>query len=213
MGTTYHKDSLAAALFGETRRAVFALLYGHPDRAYHLRQVVRLTGSGQGAVQRELGLLADAGIITRERLGNLVLFQANTRCPVFPELRSLMVKTAGLADVLRHALEPLGTMIRAAFVYGSFADGRDTASSDVDVMIVGDVSFGDVVGAFLPVQDTLDREINPTVFPPEEFQRKAKEGTGFVSRVMNGNRIFLVGDEDELARVAREPLGDRTPDR
>jgi DNA-binding transcriptional ArsR family regulator len=192
---------------------VFALLYGHPDRTYHLRQIVRLTGSGQGAVQRELGLLTEAGIITRERVGNLAVFQANRRCPVFPELRSLTMKTAGLGDVLRHALEPLGTMIRAAFVYGSFADGRDTAASDVDVMIIGDIPFGRVVGAFLSAQDTLGREINPTVFPTEEFRRKAKEGTGFVGRVMNGNKIFLVGDEDELARVAREPLGDGTPDR
>ncbi|MHB9027374.1 MAG: nucleotidyltransferase domain-containing protein [Candidatus Latescibacterota bacterium] len=205
MSTSDDKNSLANTLFGETRLAVLTLLYGRPDRLLYLRQIVRMTGAGQGAVQRELKLLSDAGIIERSRTGNHVFFRANSRCPIFDELRGIIIKTAGLADVLRDALDPIAGNIRSAFVYGSYADGRDTPASDIDVMVIGNVSFGEVVRTLQSAQEILSREINPSVYPEGEFIRKVSDRNAFLERVLDGGKIFLIGDEDELGRLAQEP--------
>jgi len=195
---------MAAALFGRARRAVLGLLYTHPDESFYVRQVVRAAGVGQGAVQRELRRLAAAGIIERERNGRQVYYRANRACPVFDELHALMVKTAGLADVLRQALEPLADAVRAAFVYGSVAGGKERARSDVDVMVIGEASFGDIVQALRSAEEALGREVNPTVYPPAEFKAKLVSEHHFVTTVLKGPKIFLVGDEHDLAGLAEE---------
>lgn len=206
MSTIRNSSTLAKVLFGQTRRAVLAILYGRPDQSFYLRQIVRMVGAGQGGVQRELKLLSEAGVIERSRVGNQVFFQANPRCPIFNELRGLIIKTTGLADVLCAALDPIECTIRTAFVYGSFADGRDTVASDVDVMVIGDVPFGEVIQALQTAQVTLGREINPTVYPEREFIKKASDKNNFIGRILSGKKIFLIGDEDELARLAPKPL-------
>jgi len=147
MSTALTSSSLAAALFGQTRRAILALLYGHPDEAYYLRQLARLGGLGLGVVQREVKRLSEAGILRRTVRGHQVYYQANPDCPVFAELKGLMVKTAGAVDVLREALAPLAGRIKGAFIYGSVARLQQRNGSDVDLMVVGAVSFGEVVGA------------------------------------------------------------------
>jgi len=204
MGTNSAHESMAAALFGRARRAVLGLLYTHPDESFYVRQVVRAAGVGQGAVQRELRRLAAAGIIERERNGRQVYYRANRACPVFDELHALMVKTAGLADVLRQALEPLADAVRAAFVYGSVAGGKERARSDVDVMVIGEASFGDIVQALRSAEEALGREVNPTVYPPAEFKAKLVSEHHFVTTVLKGPKIFLVGDEHDLAGLAEE---------
>lgn len=203
MSTIKDNISLAEMIFGETRLAVLSLLYGRPDQSFYVRQVIRITGAGQGAVQRELKLLSEAGIIERSKVGNQVFFRANQRCPIFGELRGIIIKTAGLADVLRAALNPVAKNIRTAFIYGSYAEGRDTAASDVDIMVIGGVSFGDVVQALNAAQEILNRELNPSVYPEREFIRKVSEKNAFMERVLAGGKIHLIGDEDELGRLAR----------
>jgi len=195
-------------LFGAARRKILALLFGHSDQAYHLRQVVRETGLSPGGVHRELGQLAEAGIVTRSRQGRQVYFQANPACPIFAELKSLLVKTVGVADVLREALQPLAGRIRVAFVYGSFARGEERRSSDVDVMIVGDVSSAEVSDALGPPQRTLGREVNPVVYQEAEFRAKVAESRLFVKTVLREPKVFLLGDEHELERVASKSLAD-----
>jgi predicted nucleotidyltransferase len=167
-----------------------------------------VVGAGQGGVQRELKVFADAGIIERSRVGNQVFFQANPRCPIFNELRGLIIKTTGLADVLRNMLKPLERRIHTAFIYGSFAEGRDTRASDVDVMVIGEVEFSEVTNALMPAQETLGREINPTVYPEREFVKKVSDKNNFFGRVLSGKKIFLVGDEDELARLVPKPMAE-----
>lgn len=208
MSTIRNSSTLAKTLFGETRRAVLAILYGRPDQSFYLRQIIRMIGAGQGAVQRELELLTRAGIIMRSRVGNQVFFKANPRCPIFNELRGIIIKTSGLADVLRSSLDPIASNIRFAFVYGSFAEGSDTAASDIDVMVIGSVTFGEVVQALRSAQETLGREINPTVYPVSEFVMKVSKSNNFLNRVLSGEKIFLIGEEDVLARLAREPLAE-----
>jgi hypothetical protein len=116
MGTTTNTDRLGGTLFGKSRTAVLALLFGHPDQEFYLRQVIRAAGGGVGAIQRELDQLTKAGIVCRTVRGSQVFFQADATCPVFEELKALVAKTAGAADVLRSALAPLNDRIRVAFV-------------------------------------------------------------------------------------------------
>lgn len=208
MRTTLPSDNLAATLFGKTRRAVLGLLYAHPDEAFYLRQIVRATGAGLGAVQRELKALVEAGIIRRAVRGPAVYFEADPDCPVFAELKSLVVKTVAVADVLRAALLPLAERLRVAFVYGSLAGGQQTPRSDVDLLVVGDVTFSDVVSALGPIQEVLRREVNPTVYSPEEFRAKIAARHHFVCDVVKGPKVFLVGEERELAGLAQQRVAD-----
>ena len=182
MGTTVNeprttsRDRIAEALFGQTKRRVLALLFGRPETAFYLREIARETGSGTGAVQRELAQLVNAGLIRRSRRGQHVYFNADPTSPVFDEMRSLLAKTAGLADVLRTALVGLPNdkaRIDAAFVYGSVAAGRQTSASDIDLMIIGHVKLADLIPTLRPIEDRLGREINPTVYPPEELLRQS----------------------------------------
>lgn len=194
--------SASSVLFGRTRRAILSLLYGHPERSYYLREVARLTGFGLGSVQRELAQLTEVGIIRRRESGNQVHFQANSDSPIFKDLKNLITKTAGAAQTIGEALRPLRDRISVAFVYGSVARGKETPQSDIDVLIVGDVSFSEAVKALRGAQESLDREINPGVYPVEEFRSKAAEDHYFIREVLNGPIILVAGDADELERLA-----------
>jgi len=207
MGTAFAGSQLSAALFGQTRRTILALLYGHPDQSYYLRQLVRSAGLGLGAAQREVKRLSEAGIIRRTVSGNQVFYQANPDCPIYGELKGLMVKTSGVGEVLRAALAPLAARIRVAFIYGSVAKLAQRNGSDVDVMVVGEPTFGEVVAALGNAQETLAREINPTVYSPTEFRSKLKAGHHFLTAVIGGEKLFLIGDEHELARLGAKRLG------
>jgi uncharacterized protein len=208
MGTRMHADLLGKTLFAGNRRAVLALLYGHPDQEFYVRQVIRASGGGVGGVQRELHRLAKAGILLRSVRGNLVYFQANADCPVFEELKGIIAKTAGAADLLRSAIAVLSDRIRAAFIFGSLARGEQTANSDVDVLVVGNVAFGEVVAAFVGVQASLRREVNPIVYSPEEFSGKVSAGHHFLGGVLKRKKVFLIGDERELAGLVEKRLAD-----
>jgi predicted nucleotidyltransferase len=189
---------LASLLFGAYRREVLALLLLHPEISLHVREIARATGKIPGTVLRELNQLADVGVLLRKSVGNQVHFQANPACPIHEELRGILKKTSGLADVLREALEPLAGRIKAAFVYGSVARGDERAGSDVDVMIVGDPKLADVVHALAPAHEALRREINPNVYRTAEFGAKLAEGEPFLQRVMEDRKIYLIGGEDDL---------------
>ena len=205
MSTIRHKqkNTLSVALFGKGRRAVLGLLFGRPDETFYLREIVRWAGAGQGAIQRELQRLAAAGIVRRTRRGNQVYFQADRRCPIFAELRGIVLKTMGVGDVLRAALAPLADRIKLAFIYGSTARGESGYGSDVDLCVVGNVAFAEVVAALGPAQETLVREVNPTVYPPAEFDRKLAERHPFVSNITTGPRIILIGDEGESGHMGK----------
>jgi predicted nucleotidyltransferase len=196
--------NLADLLFGAYRRDALALLLLHADSALHVREIARVTGKAPGTLLRELNRLADAGILLRKAVGNQVQFQANVRCPIHDDLRNILKKTAGVADVLRAMLEPLAGRIRAAFVYGSVARGDEHAGSDLDVMIVGKVTFADVIGALASAHESLRREVNPNVYPPAEFAAKLAAGEPFLQRVMADSKIFLIGTENDLGQLAAD---------
>ncbi len=189
-------------LFPRVRRAVLTLLMMDPDKRWHLREVVRRVDCAVGTVRRELKGLVDSGIVIESRDGNRTYYQANLRCPIYAELAGLIRKTSGLADVLRAPLAELGGRVKVAFIYGSQASQQAGPSSDVDLMVIGEVGFVEVVSALAQAQDMLDREINPTVYSPEEFARKSSSGHHFVRSALKGPKLFLIGDADELGRLA-----------
>jgi predicted nucleotidyltransferase len=192
----------ASLLLPEYRRRVLGLLLSRPDEALHGREIARRTGLAAGTITRELNKLAHAGLLRREKRGNQQLYSAETTNPIFPELASILRKTSGLADVLIQAVAPLAPRLRVAFVFGSMAQGRQTAGSDVDVMMIGEVGFKQAVEATYPVQALLGREVNPKVFSTEEFNAKAKRDA-FLRDVLAKPKIFLIGSERDLEELAR----------
>jgi predicted nucleotidyltransferase len=202
MSTTKGNRNLSSILFGKARRAVLSLLYGHPDESFYLRQIARRTGMGLGPVQRELKQLADVGIIRRTVQGRQVYFQANPDSPIFKELKSLIAKTAGIAETLQSVLAPISDRINIALVYGSVARGEENHRSDIDLLVVGSASFTEVVKLLRSAQETLGREINPTVYPVAEFRSRIAGEHYFIQDVLGGEKIFVIGDENELKRLA-----------
>ena len=185
---------------------ILGLLFTHADEAFYVRDVARRTKMSVGAVQRELGTLSDAGIVTRSQRGNHIYYQANPACPVFEELRGLVVKTCGVVDVLSAALLPVADGIEVALVYGSMATGTARSNSDVDLLVIGEVPFGKVVSLVAGAQSELGREINPIVFSAEETRTKLAAGNHFLRSVMDGEHLYVVGDSDELRRLIEERL-------
>jgi predicted nucleotidyltransferase len=192
--------SIADALFSESQSRLFRWLFGQPKRSFHLSELRRLTGLGSASLQRELRKLTDAGLVSSERVGNLRRFQANPKSPVLGELVALTRKTLALEPMLREALSPLIPRLRAAWVFGSVAKQADTATSDIDVMVIGeDLALGEVLERLLPLEAELGRKIDPTCYSPAEFERRRAELDSFVSRVLAQPILSLIGEVDEFA--------------
>ena len=193
------KAALSDLLFpNQYRRKVLGLLLMRPEQQIHLRELARVIGAAPGTLKKELDALCEAGLLRAERVGNQVRFCANTAHPVFPELQALIRKTIGLADALRLSLAPLAGRIDAAFIFGSMASGTESAGSDIDLMVVGDAGFAEIVDATYAAQATLGREINPKVMSASEWQTKKAERNAFLQDVLNKPRIMLIGDADVL---------------
>ena len=191
--------SLADALFTTTQQRVLGLLFGQPDRSFHAREVIKLAAGGTGAVQRELARLERSGLVLATRIGAQKHYRANPDSPLYEELCSIARKTVGLAEPLRAALAPCASRIRAAFVYGSVAKRTDTATSDIDLMIVSDtVDYASAIEALQPLDRTLGRQVNPTIFKVDEFAKRLRDGSGFVARVRGQPKLWIIGDEHDL---------------
>jgi predicted nucleotidyltransferase len=200
-------SALAALLLPEYRRRVLALLLLRPEEALHGREIARRTGLPAGTITRELTKLVDVGLLRRERRGNQQVYSADTSSSIYAELASILRKTSGVADELRDALAPAAEKLRLAFVFGSLAGGRETAGSDIDVMLVGDISFRQAVALLHPTQDRLGREVNPKVISPREFAAKGWSDP-FLADVLSKPKIYLIGDEHELEELAgHQPRG------
>jgi predicted nucleotidyltransferase len=193
---------LAEVLFGKYRRRILALLLLHPEQSFYVREMAQLVDVPPGSLHRELKLLAEAGLLLRQRTGNQVHYQANRDCPVFEELAGFFRKTAGLADILRAALALVAADIELAFIFGSVAQGKEQAGSDVDVMVIGAVPFDRVVQVLYPTHARLGREVNPVVLSTDDFRGKFAQADRFVSRIVNEPKLYLIGDRDDLGELA-----------
>jgi len=202
MGTYMNENLLCSGLFGKTRQAVLAFLYLRSDSSFYTKQILDTLRIGSGTVQRELKNLTDTGIISREVQGRQVYYRANAKCPIFNELRSIVRKTFGVADVIRQALTPRANKVQVAFIFGSVARSADDRRSDIDFMVIGRITFGDVVSLLKPAEEMVGREINPVVYPVAEFKKKIKQDHHFIRTVLEEEKIFVIGDEDELRKLA-----------
>lgn len=193
-------SGVADALFSAGQQRVLGLLFGQPERSYYANELIALAGGGSGAIQRELGRLERAGLVTIRRVGSQKHFQANAQSLLFDELTSIVRKTFGLAAPLRQALAPLGKRIAAAFVYGSVAKRSDTAKSDIDLMVISDkLTYASIYAALEPLHDRLGRQVNPTVYSRKELARRLKSDNAFVKRVLEQPKIWIIGSEDDLS--------------
>ncbi len=190
------------ALLPGTRQEILAATLMHPERWWYLSDLARHLERRPSSLQRELAALTDAGILRRRRDGNRVYFRAEPDCPFLAELQGLMTKTAGLVDVLRESLEPLAGRIDWAFVHGSIARREALSSSDVDLMIIGGVGLADLAPVLRDAERRLNRPVNPSVYTRQELARKLADGHHFLTSVIDGEKIDVLGSGDELASAS-----------
>ena len=192
--------TIGSALFTDSQSRLYGWLFGQPDRAYHLNELRRLTGLGSASLQRELKRLATAGLVDTQAVGNLRRFQANPKSPVYAELLALTRKALGTVPVLRNALQTLQPDLQSAWIYGSVAKQTDTASSDIDVMLVGkNLRLSQVLAALAPAEVQLGRKINPSCYSPQDFERRRSEPDSFVNRVLSQPTLPLIVEAHEPA--------------
>ncbi|MEO6016757.1 MAG: transcriptional regulator [Polaromonas sp.] len=190
---------IADALFPKVRQRVLSVLFGNPGRSFYANEVIALAQSGTGAVQRELAALSEAELLTVTRQGNQKHYRANAAAPVFAELLGLVMKTTGLAGVLRAALAPLVQQIDSAFVYGSLAKQQETAHSDIDLLVISaGLGYADVFGALESATLALGRKVNPTLYTPADIAKRLQQDNAFVTRVWQQPKIWLIGNEEQL---------------
>ena len=199
MGTRTQGTGLAAALFSNVQQRVLALIFMHPDRSFYTRQIVKVLRSGTGAVERELAKLEQSGLVCVERIGNQKHYRANRNAPIFEELQGILRKTIGLHDPLKAALAPFSNRIKAAFVYGSVAGGRDTARSDIDLIVIGDdLTYSDIFASLQDAERTLARPINPNIMDIADWKTRQSSKTHFITNITNAPKIFILGSEEDL---------------
>ena len=192
--------SLADALFTTTQQRVLSLLFGQPSRSFFASELIKLTGSGSGAVQRELKRLVSSGLVSVTHIGRQKHYQANADSPVFEELRGLVLKTVAMVEPIRGALVPLDDRIVRALIYGSVAQGTDRAASDIDLLVVADqVTLEEMYAVLAPVEARLDRRINPALYTSSEYTDRLAAGNAFLTRVLAGEHMVLIGNKDEPA--------------
>jgi len=197
-----YKTTFREALFSETQQVLLALFYLHPEKSFYTNEIIRLAHKGTGTVHRELVKLTACGILNLETLGNQKRYSANPDHPYYSELKSIIIKTFGLADVLQHALDPILPKIQIAFIYGSVAKNTDTVSSDIDLMIISDeLDYADVFSPIEMAEKQMGRPINPTCYSTGDWTKKIKSSNNFILQVKMSPKIFLIGTENELNQL------------
>lgn len=189
-----HPPALADALFTTTQQRLLALLYGEPARSFYLKELLRKTRLGVATVKRALDRMVEVGLLTRTVIGNQHHYQANPACPIHDELAAIVRKTLGAPGAIREALNPLAERIGRAFIFGSFAAGRDRPGSDIDLLVIGDVPLAELAGALYPVQEALERGINPKLYRPKEWAALVAGADAFARELLGEPRIELIGD-------------------
>ena len=198
MGNT-SQTSISNVLFSGVRQRVLGLLFGRPDDSFYTNQIAKLVDTGRGSLQRELEQMTAAGIVSMQVIGRQKHYQANSDSPIFQEIRSICLKTFGLADVLRQALSDHVNAIRYAFIYGSVAKGTDSASSDIDVMVIAEgLGYSQLFECLTRVEEKLGRKVSPTLYTSTEFQARVRGDDHFISRVLDQPRIVLLGHQNDI---------------
>ncbi len=192
-------EGLSNALFSKVQQRVLGLIFAHPDRSFYTSEIIKRVNSGTGAVERELSRLQRSGLVSVERIGNQKHYRANQRSPVFDELHGLVLKTVALQEPLKSALEPWADAIKSAFVYGSVAKGTDNATSDIDLMVIGDdLNYSDLYGALQDAEDRVKRKINPMFVTVGEWRRRSAAEGSFINKLRSQPKLFVLGSKRDL---------------
>lgn len=194
-------STLLAPIFSTLRQNVLAALLLQPDKAWYMLELANHLKISRSSLQRELACLAKAEFILSYKDGNRVYYQANRNCPILPELQGILTKTVGIFDLIRNALTPLSARIEVAFIYGSFAEAAELVSSDVDVLIIGNLGLADIAVALRPVQRQIKREVNPVVLSIEEARAKLLAQDHFLTSLKKCNKFFLIGNNSDLGKA------------
>ncbi len=189
---------LGNALFTTTQQKVLGLLFTQPGKSFYTKEIIRLTGMGVATIKRELDSMLAAGIISMTVVGNQHHYKANADCPIYPELLGVVKKTFGVTNVIGHALSLFADRIDWAFIFGSMASGKETSTSDVDLMMIGDIGFAEVVSELYTVQETLGREINPKIYSREEWIQLKNKKDAFIKEILAKPRMDVIGDAHGL---------------
>ena len=191
-------SQLSNALFTTTQQKVLGLLFTQPDKSFYIKEILRLTGMGVATIKRELDRMLAAGILQMTKIGNQHHYQVNPECPIYSELSGIIKKTSGIRHSIRSALSTLAGQIDWAFIYGSVAAEKETTSSDIDLMVIGNVSFSQVVNVIYPLQKTLGREINPKIYSREDWLLIKKSENAFLNELFLKPRIDVIGNNHGL---------------
>lgn len=194
-------DTLIEMLSSRVKGETFRLLFGPGAGELHGREIARRAGLNEATVRQELRRLTGLRLLTCRRDANRTYYRANADHPLYPDIKSLVRKTSGLADLLREALT--SPNVRVAFVFGSLADGSERPGSDVDLMVIGELTLRQVAKMLSGLASNLGREINPHVLTPREFAKRRKARDRFLSEVERGPKLFVIGDAHELEAVGR----------
>ncbi len=192
--------SLSDALFNKTKQKVLGILFSQPERKLHLREIARIANVTPSTIQKELYILTNAGILEKNKQGNQLLYKPNKECPVYDELVSFSRKSFGISDLIRQVLQNI-IGIKLAFIYGSIARVEEKSKSDVDVLLIGDVNYGEAISSLLSIEYQIGRPINAKVFKEEEIKNKILENNSFIHDVINNKKIFLIGNENDFEKI------------
>jgi len=196
-------QNIGEALFPKIKRQLLTLFYVTPDKRYYFREITRLIKASSGVVTRELATLTGAGILKSELSGRQRYYWADPECMIYADLRNIVVRTFGVAKRIEKALKPISYDIEAAFLYGSIPAGTDTGHSDIDLMVIGEISFRKLVAALKSAEGELNRELNPTLFSNSEFKKRLRDKDHFIGTVMDSPKIFIMCNADDLARLGK----------
>ncbi len=190
---------LTKLLSSRTRAEIFTILFGLNPLELHIREIARRSQLSEASIRQELNKLADLDLVRRRRDGNRVYYCANKNNPLYKEIHSIVLKTTGLIDVLREALNE--SRIEIAFIFGSFATGEESANSDIDLLIIGDIGLRAVSRLLSGVPEKIEREINPHIMIREEYIKRRVSGGHFVTNVLKGDKLFIIGSHDEFEEL------------
>jgi predicted nucleotidyltransferase len=196
------RKTIIDTLFSKTKQNILSTVIINPDKWWYLSDLAKKINTSPSSLQRDLLNMTSTGILEKRQEGNRIYYKANKECPVFDELQGIIVKTVGIRDKLISALKPLSKKIKVAFIFGSIARREEMSKSDVDIMIIGDTTISEVVKRLRPVEKIIDREINPTVYQINEFKNKLKDKSNFLMEVMEGEKVFIFGNENKLAEIS-----------
>jgi predicted nucleotidyltransferase len=196
------RKTIIDTLFSKTKQNILSTVIINPDKWWYLSDLAKKINTSPSSLQRDLLNMTSTGILEKRQEGNRIYYKANKECPVFDELQGIIIKTVGIRDKLISALKPLSKKIKVAFIFGSIARREEMSKSDVDIMIIGDTTISEVVKRLRPVEKIIDREINPTVYQINEFKNKLKDKSNFLMEVMEGEKVFIIGNENKLAEIS-----------